>query len=102
MPTPAAPSAWKICGLAILLAIMATVLTSCVTSGDHDGSLPWNAPASWDGQNLGVPLWVSRPSILIIIPLSMPPCRRKTSRSRQAAWLFSPMWTATSAAAVQP
>ncbi|MGI6355627.1 MAG: hypothetical protein GX937_05010 [Lentisphaerae bacterium] len=56
MPTPAAPSAWKICGLAILLAIMATVLTSCVTSGDHDGSLPWNAPASWDGQNLGVPL----------------------------------------------
>ncbi len=56
MPTPATLPAWKIYGLAILLAIMATVLTSCVTPNNQDGSLPWNAPANWEGQNLGVPL----------------------------------------------
>jgi len=56
MPTPATSPTWKICGLAVLLAILTVVLTSCVTPNDQDSSLPWNAPASWEGQNLGVPL----------------------------------------------
>ncbi len=56
MRTPDTLPVWKICGLTILLATLAAVMTSCVTPVDQDGSLPWNAPANWEGQNLGVPL----------------------------------------------
>lgn len=56
MRTHTALSVRKICGLIILLVTVAMVMTSCVTPVDQDGSLPWNAPATWEGQNLGVPL----------------------------------------------
>ena len=46
----------KFCALVLLLLAAAAAFTSCVTPVDYSGSLPWNAPASWEGQNLGVPL----------------------------------------------
>lgn len=42
--------------LIILTAIMVAAATGCVSVGKNDASeLPWSAPASWEGQTLGIP-----------------------------------------------
>lgn len=41
--------------VAVLFVAVAIVISGCVHEDEQAGNLPWSRPASWEGQQIGIP-----------------------------------------------